>query len=255
MVLAFPDGMGEDSLRPGRQLLRSQRPGMVHQLPGIWLLNHHMQRRAGARCMEATGQRRTRSPPLSSDGSVAGRTQRAQTEQFPRSGCGKWQNPAGLRRQDSRGASGCFVGRVGGSNLVSGLTYVQGSLWAGGRILAVAGAWRNGPPDPLPVAFFWQFTIDYFLTLTTDALKVAEFPKPCDLKGAMEQWTMPSLMTVLKDVSFKPSNHGLKGHMSGRMESELQGSNVPFLSHPRPPTCAKIQSGTHSWPRIPSRVS
>ncbi|KIM76118.1 hypothetical protein PILCRDRAFT_91756 [Piloderma croceum F 1598] len=59
---------------------------------------------------------------------------------------------------------------------------------------------------------FVQFTIDYFLTLSTDALKVPEFPKPHDLKGAMELWTMQSLMTVLKDVSFKPSNHGLKGH-------------------------------------------
>jgi hypothetical protein len=61
-----------------------------------------------------------------------------------------------------------------------------------------------------------QFTINYFLTLSTDALKVPEFPKPRDLRGAMDLWTMQPLITVLKDVSFKPSNHGLKGHVSER---------------------------------------
>jgi len=81
---------------------------------------------------------------------------------------------------------------------------------------------------------FLQFTIDYFLTLTTDALKVAEFPKPCDLKGAMEQWTMPSLMTVLKDVSFKPSNHGLKGHMSGRRNPSFKDLMSLFFPIPDP---------------------
>ena len=79
---------------------------------------------------------------------------------------------------------------------------------------------------------FVQFTIDYFLTLSTDALKVPEFPKPHDLKGAMELWTMRSLMTVLKDVSFKPSNHGLKGHVSGRRNASFK--NMMSLFFPIP---------------------
>jgi len=63
---------------------------------------------------------------------------------------------------------------------------------------------------------FMQFTTDYFLTLSIDALKESQLPKPKDLKGAMELWTMRSLMSLLKDVSFKPSNHGLLGNVSGR---------------------------------------
>ena len=63
---------------------------------------------------------------------------------------------------------------------------------------------------------FTQFTVDYFLTLNIDILKNGEFPKPKDLKEAMELWTVQSLMTVLKDVSFKATNHGLRGKVGGR---------------------------------------
>ena len=63
---------------------------------------------------------------------------------------------------------------------------------------------------------FLQFTTDYFLTLSTEVVKAVHLPKPKDLKGAMELWTVPSLMELLKDVSFKPSNHGLLGKVPGR---------------------------------------
>jgi hypothetical protein len=63
---------------------------------------------------------------------------------------------------------------------------------------------------------FTQFTTDYFLTLSTEVVNDVHLPKPKDLKGAMELWTVPSLMALLKDVSFKPSNHGLLGKVPGR---------------------------------------
>ena len=63
---------------------------------------------------------------------------------------------------------------------------------------------------------FVQFTTDYFLTLSQDVLRNSNPPKPKDLKGAMELWTLRSLMTLLIDVSFKPSNHGLLGDVPGR---------------------------------------
>jgi len=65
-------------------------------------------------------------------------------------------------------------------------------------------------------------------------LKVAEFPKPCDFEGAMEAVDMRSLMTVLKDVSFKPSNHGLKGHMSGRRNPSFKDPMSLFFPIPDP---------------------
>ena len=63
---------------------------------------------------------------------------------------------------------------------------------------------------------FVQFTTDYFLTLSMDAIRNSEFPKPKDLKSAMELWSVSALTTLLNDVSFKPSNHGLLGNVSGR---------------------------------------
>jgi hypothetical protein len=79
---------------------------------------------------------------------------------------------------------------------------------------------------------FVQFTIDYFLTLSADALKESEFPKPRDLKGAMELWTVRSLSNVLKHVSFKPSNHGLKGHVSGRRNASFTDMMTLFFPIP-----------------------
>ncbi|KIM79874.1 hypothetical protein PILCRDRAFT_790708 [Piloderma croceum F 1598] len=52
-----------------------------------------------------------------------------------------------------------------------------------------------------------QFTTDYFLMLSMEVMNDVHLPKPKDLKGAMELWIVPSLMALLKDVSFKPSNH------------------------------------------------
>jgi hypothetical protein len=63
---------------------------------------------------------------------------------------------------------------------------------------------------------FLQFTTDYFLTLSTEVVNDAHLPKPKELKDAMELWTVSSLMALLKDVSFKPSNHGLLGKVPGR---------------------------------------
>ena len=63
---------------------------------------------------------------------------------------------------------------------------------------------------------FVQFTTDYFLTLSMDALTNSDSPRPKTLKGTMELWTIWSLVTVLKDVLFKPSNHELLGNVSGR---------------------------------------
>jgi hypothetical protein len=63
---------------------------------------------------------------------------------------------------------------------------------------------------------FVQFTTDYFLTLATDVVRNLKLPKPKDLKGAMELWTLRSLTRTFNDVSFKPSNHGLLGNVAGR---------------------------------------
>jgi len=46
-------------------------------------------------------------------------------------------------------------------------------------MLIVGWVWdEKWPPESTASRLFVQFTIDYFLTLSTDALKVPEFPKP-----------------------------------------------------------------------------
>ena len=69
---------------------------------------------------------------------------------------------------------------------------------------------------------FVQFTTDYFLTLSQDVLRNSKPSKPKDLKGAMELWTLRSLTTLLIDVSFKPSNHGLLGDVPGRRNTSFK---------------------------------
>jgi hypothetical protein len=63
---------------------------------------------------------------------------------------------------------------------------------------------------------FVQFMTNYFLTLSEDVLRHSKPPKPKDLKEAMELWSMQSLTALLIDVSFKPSNNGLLGNVTGR---------------------------------------
>jgi hypothetical protein len=63
---------------------------------------------------------------------------------------------------------------------------------------------------------FVQFTTNYFLTLSEGVLRHSKPPKPKDLKEAMELWSVRSLMALLIDVSFKPSNNGLLGNVTGR---------------------------------------
>ena len=79
---------------------------------------------------------------------------------------------------------------------------------------------------------FTQFTTDYFLTLSTEVVNDVHLPKPKDLKGAMELWTVPSLMTLLKDVSFKPSNHGLLGKVPGRRNPSFKDMVDLFFPGP-----------------------
>ena len=79
---------------------------------------------------------------------------------------------------------------------------------------------------------FLQFTTDYFLTLSTEVVNDAHLPKPKDLKGAMELWTLPSLMALLKDVSFKPSNHGLLGKVPGRRNPSFKDMVDLFFPGP-----------------------
>jgi len=76
---------------------------------------------------------------------------------------------------------------------------------------------------------FVQFTTDYFLTLSMDAIRNSEFPKPKDLKSAMELWSVSALTTLLNDVSFKPSNHGLLGNVSGRRNPSFKDMVHLFL--------------------------
>jgi hypothetical protein len=63
---------------------------------------------------------------------------------------------------------------------------------------------------------FFDFTVNFFLTLAPDALKTGQYPKPNGLEEAMKLWTVKSLLDTLKDVAFKPSNHGLKGKVNGK---------------------------------------
>ena len=49
---------------------------------------------------------------------------------------------------------------------------------------------------------FVQFTTNYFLTLFQDVLRNSKPPKLKDLKGAIEIWTLQSLMTLLINISF-----------------------------------------------------
>lgn len=61
-----------------------------------------------------------------------------------------------------------------------------------------------------------QFTTDYFLTLSADVFRNSRLPQPKDLKEAMELWSIQSLMMLLTNVSFKASNNGLLGNVTGR---------------------------------------
>jgi hypothetical protein len=79
---------------------------------------------------------------------------------------------------------------------------------------------------------FVLFTTDYFLTLSADVLKAHEFPKPRDLKAAMELWTVQSLTEVLMDVSFKATNHGLQGRVSGRRNPSFKEMVELFFPMP-----------------------
>jgi hypothetical protein len=75
--------------------------------------------------------------------------------------------------------------------------------------------WNSKLDSPAGLLFV-QFTIDYFLTLSSDALVNGGFPKPSNLQEAMGLWTVCSLKETIKDVSFKASNHGLVGKMNGK---------------------------------------
>ena len=75
---------------------------------------------------------------------------------------------------------------------------------------------------------FVQFTTDYFLTLSQDILRNSKPPKPKDLKGAMELWILRSLMTLLIDVSFMPSNHGLLRNVPGRRNTSFGAPSQPI---------------------------
>ena len=79
---------------------------------------------------------------------------------------------------------------------------------------------------------FLQFTIDYFLTLSTDILRNATLPTPKNLEEAMELWTLRSLMRLFKDVSFKPSNHGLVGNVPGRRNPSFKDMVHLFFPDP-----------------------
>jgi len=79
---------------------------------------------------------------------------------------------------------------------------------------------------------FLQFTINYFITLLSEVMKDVDLPKPKDLKGAMECWTVRSLAALLKDVSFKPSNHGLLGNVPGRRNPSFKGMTHIFFPRP-----------------------
>ena len=79
---------------------------------------------------------------------------------------------------------------------------------------------------------FLQFTTDYFLTLSMEVVNDVHLPKPKDLKGAMELWTVPSLMALLKDVSFKPSNHSLLGKVPGRRNPSFKDMMDLFFPGP-----------------------
>ena len=59
-------------------------------------------------------------------------------------------------------------------------------------------------------------------TLFQDVLRNSQLPKPKDLKCAMELWTLKSLMTLLTNVSFKPSNHGLLRDVPGRRNTSFK---------------------------------
>jgi hypothetical protein len=79
---------------------------------------------------------------------------------------------------------------------------------------------------------FLQFTIDYFITLSSEVMKDVDLPKPKDLEGAMECWTVRSLVALLKDVSFKPSNHGLLGNVPGRRNPSFKDMMHIFFPVP-----------------------
>jgi hypothetical protein len=75
--------------------------------------------------------------------------------------------------------------------------------------------WNSKLDSPASLLFV-QFTINFFLTLSSDALVNGGFSKPGNLKEAMDLWTVRSLKKTVKDVSFKASNHGLEGKVNGK---------------------------------------
>ena len=79
---------------------------------------------------------------------------------------------------------------------------------------------------------FLQFTIDYFLTLSADILQNATPPTPKNLEEAMELWTLPSLMRLLKDVYLKPFNHALVENVPGRRNPSFKATIHLFFPDP-----------------------
>jgi hypothetical protein len=77
---------------------------------------------------------------------------------------------------------------------------------------------------------FVDLIIDYFLTLSSDALMPLGFSKPKDLKDTMELWTVRALLNILNVVSFKASNHGLVRKVNGKRHAGFMNlTNVFFL--------------------------
>jgi hypothetical protein len=89
-----------------------------------------------------------------------------------------------------------------------------------------------------------QFTTDYFLTLSADVFRNSRLPKPKDLEEAMELWSMWSFITLLTNVSFKPSNNGLLGNVMGRRNPSFK--DMVHVFFPSPEFNIGEKSGTHS---------
>jgi hypothetical protein len=74
---------------------------------------------------------------------------------------------------------------------------------------------EDWPVNDIAGNLFLRFTRQYWMTIQEDRL-IGEMPDPDNLEQAMKIWTVPSLLTLLREITCVPSSHGLKGKFQGK---------------------------------------
>jgi hypothetical protein len=88
--------------------------------------------------------------------------------------------------------------------------------------------------DEDAATLFKAFTRQYWLTIQKDRFITSQ-PKPDTLEEAMEVWTIPSLVSLLSEITCLASNHGLDGRFHGTGHRAFRDWMNVFFPSPEKP--------------------